>query len=196
MTVSGGGENTTRPQQAPRSNPIQAPALSLRAITADDDELLRLLHSPAVSGPWDYFDDSPGDLLPAGSFGGGARIIVDAERGPVGDVSFIQVPYGPNVRSLAWRIGITVLPEHRGLGIGGAAQLMLALELFATSTVNRVEADTDLDNIPEQRALERAGFVREGVVRGAQYRGGQFYDRVLYGLLRSELDGDAVVLPA
>jgi RimJ/RimL family protein N-acetyltransferase len=196
MTVNGGGESTTRQEQAPTSNPIAAPTLRLRAITADDDELLQRLHSPAVSGPWDYFDDPPGDLLRAGSFGGGARIIIDAEHGPVGDVSFIQVPYGPNIRSLAWRIGITVLPEHRGRGIGSAAQLMLAHELFATSSVNRVEADTDLDNIPEQRALERAGFVREGVVRGAQYRGGRFYDRVLYGLLRSELEGDAVVLPA
>jgi RimJ/RimL family protein N-acetyltransferase len=192
MTESGGGESTTRPKE----NPIHTPTLHLRAITADDDELLRLLHSPAVSGPWDYFDDPPRDLLRAGSFGGGARIIVDAERGPVGDVSFIQVPYGPNVRSVAWRIGVTVLPEHRGRGIGSAAQLMLARELFATSTVNRVEADTGLDNVPEQRALERAGFVREGVVRGAQYRCGQFYDRVLYGLLRSELGDDAVVLPA
>jgi RimJ/RimL family protein N-acetyltransferase len=161
--------------------------LRLREITPDDDALLRLLHSPAVSGPWDYFDDPPGELLRAGRFGGGARIVVDLEHGPVGDVSFIQLPYGPNVRSLAWRIGITVLPEHRGRGVGSTAQRLLATDLFASSDVNRVEADTDLGNIPEQRALERAGFVREGVVRGAQYRCGRFYDRLLYGLLRSEL---------
>jgi RimJ/RimL family protein N-acetyltransferase len=161
--------------------------LTLRDTTPDDDGLLAVLHSPEVSGPWDYFDDPPAQLLRAGAFGGGARIIVDAERGSVGDVSFIQVPYGPNLRSLVWRIGITVLPEHRGRGIGSAAQRLLAEELFATSSVNRIEADTDIGNIGEQRALERAGFVREGVVRGAQFRCGDFHDRVLYGLLRSEL---------
>lgn len=56
---------------------------------------------------------------------------------------------------------------------------------FSTTTSNRVEADTDVENVAEQRALQRAGF-RDGVVRGAQYRSGRWRDLVLYSLLRSE----------
>jgi RimJ/RimL family protein N-acetyltransferase len=181
------------------SKSTRTPTLRLREIGPDDEALLQILHSPLVSGPWDYFDDSPTELLRPGAFGGSVRMVVDIEHGAVGDVSYIQVPYGPNVRSLAWRIGITVLPEHRGRGVGSTAQRLLARELFSTSDMNRVEADTDLGNIAEQRALERAGFTREGIVRGAQYRCGRFYDRVLYGLLRSDVEGartPGIVLPA
>lgn len=34
--------------------------------------------------------------------------------------------------------------------------------------VHRVEAMTDVANVPEQRALARAGFKLEGIARGAQ----------------------------
>ena len=38
--------------------------------------------------------------------------------------------------------------------------------LFATTLVNRLQAVTDLENLAEQRVLERIGFRREGVLRG------------------------------
>jgi RimJ/RimL family protein N-acetyltransferase len=76
---------------------------------------------------------------------------------------------------------------YRGRGYGSRAQRLLAEHLFATTPSNRVEADTDVENAAEQRALERAGFTREGVVRGAQYRRGRWHDLVLYSLLRSDV---------
>jgi RimJ/RimL family protein N-acetyltransferase len=60
--------------------------------------------------------------------------------------------------------------------------------LFAHTQVNRVEAETEITNIAEQRALEKAGFTREGVRRGAMFRHGQWHDAVIYGLLRQEVD--------
>jgi RimJ/RimL family protein N-acetyltransferase len=54
--------------------------------------------------------------------------------------------------------------------------------------MNRVEAETEITNIAEQRALEKAGFTREGVRRGAIFRQGQWHDDVLYSLLRHEVD--------
>jgi RimJ/RimL family protein N-acetyltransferase len=89
---------------------------------------------------------------------------------------------------VAWRIGITIVPEHRRRGYGAAAQRGLADQLFATTEANRVEADTDVTNLAEQRALERAGFVRESVVKAAQYRGADYHDLVLYRVLRHELE--------
>jgi RimJ/RimL family protein N-acetyltransferase len=52
--------------------------------------------------------------------------------------------------------------------------------------VERLEASTDVDNLAEQRALERAGFTREAVLRHAQFRDGGFHDLVLYSRLRGD----------
>jgi RimJ/RimL family protein N-acetyltransferase len=52
--------------------------------------------------------------------------------------------------------------------------------------VHRVQASTDVLNVAEQRALERAGFQREGVLRGAQWRRGAFHDLVSYARLRTD----------
>ena len=80
-----------------------------------------------------------------------------------------------------------MLPEARGRGVGTAAQRMLVRYLFAHTQVNRIDANTDLTNVAEQRALEKAGFTREGVLRGAQFREGTYHDMVLYSILRHEV---------
>jgi RimJ/RimL family protein N-acetyltransferase len=168
------------------------PALRLREFGPADGSLRGQLSRPEVAGEWDSFDDPPEEMLTAPAYGGRALVIELADGTAAGMVSFIRVPYGPNARSLAYRIGITVLPAHRNRGIGSAAQRLLASQLLAGQLLagpgaNRVEADTDIGNLPEQRALERAGFTREGLVRGAQWRRGKWHDRVLYSLLRSDL---------
>jgi RimJ/RimL family protein N-acetyltransferase len=108
---------------------------------------------------------------------------------PVGGLSMRAATYGGTVGNLAWNLGIGLLPEARGRGIGSAAQRLAAEYLFDTTELARVEATTDVDNVAEQRALEKAGFTREGVTRGAQVRGGIRRDVVHYGLLRSDLVG-------
>ena len=44
---------------------------------------------------------------------------------------------------------------------------MLA-EMLHERGIHRVEAMTDVENAPEQKALARAGFRLEGIARGAQ----------------------------
>ena len=163
------------------------PLVVLRPPGAGDNDVLDLLGSREVAGEWNWFDDPARDLFSAGALGGGALLVLDGGATVIGVVSYIQVPYGPNVASLAWRIGATILPGRRGRGYGAAAQRALAEQLLDTSAANRVEADTDTSNVPEQRALEKAGFSREGIVRGAQWRRGAWHDRVLYGILRADL---------
>lgn len=58
--------------------------------------------------------------------------------------------------------------------------------LFDTTTANRLQAGTELDNVAEQRSLERVGFRREGIQRGLYFRAGAWRDRVMYGLLRAD----------
>jgi RimJ/RimL family protein N-acetyltransferase len=88
--------------------------------------------------------------------------------------------------SYSWEIGIMLLPEARGRGYGTQAHRLLARYLFAHTTVHRIWAGTEVDNIAEQRALEKAGFTREGIARAAGWRDGAWRDGVIYSLLRTD----------
>ena len=157
--------------------------MQLRPPEPADEPFLAHLRRPEIAGEFNTFAD-PGEPPAASDVG---RMIVALDDGAsIGSVSWHGVGYGPNRRSRAWNIGITIVPEHRGRGHGTAAQRMLADHLFATTDANRVEASTDTRNMVEQRALERAGFTREGVLRGAQYRAGAWHDLVLYARLRED----------
>ena len=111
--------------------------------------------------------------------------VSDGER--VGTIGWRLVTvYGPSPMSDAFQIGIELVPAARGRGLGVEAQRLVADYLFVSSQVNRVEASTDVGNLAEQRALEKAGYQREGVVRGAQFRQGAHHDLVVYARLRSD----------
>ena len=109
-----------------------------------------------------------------------------ADSVPLGTVGWHEVGYGPGTASEAWNIGIELLPDARGQGYGGEAQAQLAVFLFAETNANRIEAQTDIDNVAEQRSLEKAGFRREGVARGSQFRAGAYHDLVVYSRLRDD----------
>jgi RimJ/RimL family protein N-acetyltransferase len=117
----------------------------------------------------------------------GALIVeLVADGTAIGSVSWRREMYGPNPESAACNFGIELLPAARGKGYGTEAQALLVAYLFTTTGVNRVEASTDVDNVAEQRALEKAGLLREGVARGAQYRAGAWHDLVIYARLRDD----------
>jgi RimJ/RimL family protein N-acetyltransferase len=114
-------------------------------------------------------------------------VVRNADGQAVGHVSWHRVHYGPNPESAAWNIGISLRTDARGQGLGTEAQRLLAQHLFATTTLQRVEAVTDVENVPEQRALARAGFRREGVLRSAQFRAGRWRDVDVWSVLRDEV---------
>jgi RimJ/RimL family protein N-acetyltransferase len=118
------------------------------------------------------------------------NLAIDVEGvGYVGDVGWFAVHHGPGTIARALNIGIEVLAEHRYRGYGTVAQRLIAEHLFQTTLVERLEASTDIDNLAEQRALEKAGYVREGVLRHAWFRAGAWRDCVLYSRLRSDPRG-------
>lgn len=163
----------------------------LRPATVADADLLEQWQQPAYVGEFNTFGLGQRPIREAiretGLIGerSGMLIVevVDGSR-PIGAVSWHAEMYGPNPESMVWNIGINLIPEGRGQGFGPEAQRGLAERLFATTDANRVEAMTDVENNAEQRALEKAGFVREGVLRGAQFRAGAWHDLVVYSLLR------------
>ena len=92
----------------------------------------------------------------------GMLVVERIEDGvPIGTVGWHLVHYGPGSQSEAWNFGIELRPEAQGQGLGTEAQRLLAEFLFATYDLNRVEASTDVENLPEQRSLEKAGFMSE-----------------------------------
>lgn len=163
----------------------------LRQATLEDAALLDRWQQPAYIGEFNRFGLPPRPLREeirahglVGSDRGTLIVEVLESATPIGTVSWHPVMYGPNPESVAWNIGINLIPEARWHGYGGEAQKLLAEWLFATTIVNRVEAMTDAENLAEQRALEKAGFRREGVLYGSQYRGGAWRDLVVYSMLR------------
>ncbi|MGW4467845.1 GNAT family N-acetyltransferase [Micromonospora sp. NPDC004704] len=161
-------------------------------LEADLPFLNHLINDPVASGEhqWYGFHDphvyrrrwDENGLL--GDDGG--VLIVTAGDDRLGLVSWRKVMTTRN--AFYWNIGVLLAPEARGRGHGSRAQRLLAEYLFAHTLVNRVEATTEVGNVAEQRAAEKAGFTREGVLRGAGFRAGKWHDGVVYGLLRAELE--------
>lgn len=116
----------------------------------------------------------------------GTLAVEDEDGALIGTVGWKAVQHGPSPTARALNIGILLLPAFRGRGYGTEAHRQLAEYLFETTLVERLEAGTDVENVGEQRALERARFQREGVMRHAQFRGGAWHDIVLYSRLRSD----------
>jgi RimJ/RimL family protein N-acetyltransferase len=173
---------------------IRGELVDLRPVTADDfARMEEVANDPDHNGPFGTFA-----LEPAGALrrrfaedgclaeSSGSLIVVDKGGARVGEVSYHAVFHGPPPSNRAYNIGIAIDPVMRRRGYGAEAQSLLARYLLDTYTVERVEASTDVENVGEQHALERAGFIREGVLRRAQWRAGSWHDLVLYSKLRGE----------
>ena len=166
----------------------------LRDVVLADADLIDSWESAAMRGEFNDFGEPPGpmprDVLAAGPLRNdhNGMLVVEriADLAPIGTIGWHRVMYGPNPESAAWNIGISLIPEARGQGYGTQAQRQVAAYLFETTSVNRVEASTDVENLPEQRSLEKAGYRREGIQRGAQYRAGGYHDLIVYGRLRDD----------
>lgn len=164
--------------------------LALEVLPDDGGSDLGDLYAERVPGGFEDYGDGPFGERPATLVRAVLRRVGadQADGEVVGTMSWHLVSYGPTLGSRAWNTGIWLRPAHRGLGHGAAAQRLLARHLLTTTDVARVEASTDVDNVAERRALERAGFTLDGVLRGAQERLGERRDLAVYAVLRDDLD--------
>ena len=160
---------------------MSRPELSLRPLRAGEG-----LHPLLPDSEFDDFGPRvPPDPPPCRVDDDGAVGIV--EDGTVlGTVGWHWVQWGPSRGSRCPMVGIWLAEAARGRGVGTLAQQLVVDLLFRHTTANRVEAHTDVENVAEQRALERAGFTQEGVIRGSQWRNGAYHDGYLYSILRAE----------
>lgn len=167
--------------------------LTLRAFVAEDLEFLdRLSTDPSALGPFEWV--GIGDprarrrRWERDGFVGAdstAVAVVLADGTLAGIASWKATDRTPSPGACL-EIGLALLPEHRGHGLGTAAQRLVVDYLFRFTTVHRLEAFTEVENVAEQKALERVGFVREGVMREVFFRDGAWRDTVVYALLRDQ----------
>src|SRR5882724_9805492 len=171
--------------------------IRLRPVVEADLPLLERLYSdPVDASEYGFFGwFNPGHMRKRFEEGfinsdGGRLAVVREDDSYVGDVGWHRVVTGPN--SSSWNVGIGLLAKERGKGYGTLAQRLLVEYLFSYTQANRIEAGTEITNLPEQRALEKAGFTREGVLRGSCFRAGAWRDMVSYSIVRSDVELEAV----
>lgn len=166
--------------------------VTLRPVTAADLEVFEEeFSSERGTGAYQWFGFTAPHALryrfeETGLLGpdGGLLTVVAPGGEPAGRMEWFRAIWGRPDTSSCWTIAVGLSPDFRGRGIGTEAQRLLVDYLFAHTRAERIQAFTDAENIAEQRALEKAGFVREGVLRSAQWRQGGWHDQVLYSCLR------------
>jgi [ribosomal protein S5]-alanine N-acetyltransferase len=164
--------------------------IELRPVAEDDLAMFRRFATePGLIGlDWTGFRDAqaPARRFATDGYLGtdDGRLMVTTDDRAAGFVSYVSGVYSGLGRY--WEIGIALLPEFRGRGIGWRAQAMLCDYLFLHSPAQRIQAGTHAENIAEQKSLVRAGFRLEGVVRACEFRAGQWRDGHLFSRLRDD----------
>jgi RimJ/RimL family protein N-acetyltransferase len=138
------------------------------------------------------FDEDPDDRPVLFQLAERRIAVIDTDTGELlGTMVYRARPYGDTMGCTSWNMGIKLRPSARGQGLGATAGMLLTRYLFDTTELNRVEAYTEVANLPGQRSLEKVGFHPEAVLRGVHLRGGKPRDLVLYSLLRTDLPPEA-----
>jgi len=81
-------------------------------------------------------------------------------------------------------MGFALLQNERRKGYGTEAIRLMVDHLFITKDIARIQVSTDTKNVASQKALEKAGFLREGTMRKSWYTRGDYRDHYLYSILR------------
>ena len=171
---------------------MKEPSIRLRPVVEDDLAMFRRFgNEPFLVGlDWGGFRDAqaPGRRFAVDGYLGpeDGRLMVELQQEHVA-AGFVSWHSGLNAGlGKYWEIGIALLPEWRGRGIGWQAQAMLCDYLFSHSPAMRIQAGTHPENIAEQKSLEKAGFQLEGIIRACEFRDGQWRDGYLYSRLRDD----------
>lgn len=93
------------------------------------------------------------------------------------------LPVVGEARAHVGTLGMGIVPEHRGRGIGSRL-LTTTLAKAWTSGLTRVELTVRTDNVAAIRLYERCGFAAEGTSRNAFRVDGVYFDACCMALLK------------
>jgi RimJ/RimL family protein N-acetyltransferase len=119
--------------------------------------------------------DSDGDS-------GDVRFVIDADGVAVGSISLFDVDH----LARHAEVGIALVAEARGKGIGTAAIAQIVEFAFVRGNLRRLHLQLIASNVGALRAYEKAGFLIEGRQREHAWVRGRYEDIIVMGLLRSE----------
>ena len=90
----------------------------------------------------------------------------------------------PSFEAAEWEC--TIAPSSRGSGIFLEAARLLGSFAFGTIGTHRLEARVLLQNGRANGALRKLGAVQEGILRRSVRRAGEYFDQVLWSLLKED----------
>jgi len=108
--------------------------------------------------------------------------VVTASRSLVGIAHVRQLD--PSFEAAEWD-GL-LAPSSRGTGLFLEAARLVGSFAFRTVGAHRIEARVLLQNGRENGALRKIGAVQEGVLRRSVRRSGEYFDQVLWSVLKED----------
>ena len=166
---------------------LEGKTVNLKVLEKEDLALFALwINNPDFYGEYDYLDQKSRteigkkfDNYPPEK----RKFIIQKKDGTrIGGIEGEQHPaYGGYLE-----IGFTIVPEEMGKGYCSEAVKIMVDYLFLSNSLIRIQALTDTRNLPSQRVLEKAGFMKEGLIRKAAFIRGDWRDLFLYSILREE----------
>ena len=173
------------------SSVSDAPAVTLRVRTEEDLDLLFRLAADLET--WEERDPSSPASITRAAYaarldraaeedGADVRFVIEADGVAVGSVSLFA--FDELARHA--EVGVALVPEARGRGIGTAAITRVAEFVFVRRNLRRLHLQAIASNAGAMRAYEKAGFVVEGRQREHAWVRGAYEDIVLMGLLRRD----------
>ena len=100
-------------------------------------------------------------------------------------VGLVQVrQLDPSFEAAEWEC--TIVPSSRGSGIFLEAARLVGSFAFGTIGAHRLEARVLLQNGRANGALRKLGAVQEGILRRSVRRAGEYFDQVLWSLLKED----------
>ncbi|WP_166242983.1 GNAT family N-acetyltransferase [Paenibacillus turpanensis] len=99
-----------------------------------------------------------------------------------GNISIHEIDWDARLSS----IGYWLSNKYQGKGIVTICCKELLRHAFDTLDLNKMEIRARTDNEKSRAIPLRLGFREEGILRKVEKRGNQFFDHVVYGLLKDE----------
>ena len=90
----------------------------------------------------------------------------------------------PSFEAAEWEC--TLAPSSRGTGIFLEAARLVGSFTFGSVGAHRLEARVPLQNGRANGALRKLGAVQEGILRRSARRGGDYFDQVLWSMLKED----------
>jgi len=172
------------------------PVVALRAQSAEDEAAMYRLAADLDS----FEERSPSPPAPltleayrereARRTPEGATFVITLDGAAVGRCHL----FGEDTLARHAEVGIALLPEARGRGVGTAALRQLVEFGFRRRNLRRLHLIVIESNRAAIAAYRKLGFVEEGRRREHCWVRGRYEDEVVMGLLRS--DWDALGVPA